>query len=55
MTSNGITLDFRILYKNEVMASKHVEIDYGHHDSTLTTSFKREGRVEERERVIKYE
>ncbi|KAM0256664.1 hypothetical protein ACHAQJ_004818 [Trichoderma viride] len=30
MTSNGVTLDFEVLYGNKVMASKKIGIDYGH-------------------------
>ncbi|PON21805.1 hypothetical protein TGAM01_v209392 [Trichoderma gamsii] len=30
MTSNGVTLDFEIVYKGQVVASKNIGIDYGH-------------------------
>ncbi|KAL7973792.1 hypothetical protein HDV63DRAFT_413813 [Trichoderma sp. SZMC 28014] len=30
MTSNGVTLDFEIIYKGQVVASKNIGIDYGH-------------------------
>lgn len=30
MISNGVTLDFEIIYEGEVLASKNIKIDYGH-------------------------
>ncbi|EHK40875.1 uncharacterized protein TrAtP1_004241 [Trichoderma atroviride] len=30
MTSNGVTLDFEIIYKGQSVASKNIDIDYGH-------------------------
>ncbi|KAK1250374.1 hypothetical protein MKX08_010377 [Trichoderma sp. CBMAI-0020] len=30
MISNGVTLDFEIIYKGQVVASKNIGIDYGH-------------------------
>ncbi|UKZ77425.1 hypothetical protein TrVFT333_005146 [Trichoderma virens FT-333] len=35
MTSNGVTLDFEIIYNNQVMASKKIGIDYGRCGSTV--------------------
>ncbi|KAL6828349.1 HSP70 family [Trichoderma camerunense] len=35
MTSNGVTLDFEIVYKNQVMASKKIGMDYTRCGSTV--------------------
>ncbi|KAL6788339.1 hypothetical protein J3E68DRAFT_444939 [Trichoderma sp. SZMC 28012] len=38
MTSNGVTLDFEIIYNNQVMASKKIGIDYTRCGSTVNQS-----------------
>ncbi|KAL7950824.1 HSP70 family [Trichoderma barbatum] len=38
MTSNGVTLDFEVIYNNQVVASKKIGIDYGRCGSTLNQS-----------------
>ncbi|EHK15660.1 uncharacterized protein TRIVIDRAFT_228686 [Trichoderma virens Gv29-8] len=47
MTSNGVTLDFEIIYNNQVMASKKIGIDYGRCGSTVNQALGASGSDED--------